>query len=314
MKDEWLEDHSSIILHPSSFILAPTREALSQHSSRALLFLQHRVHPRVEALVRGHRLAIDLRELRQVFLRHDQVHAEEKCGVAVERAQAVADEDEERLSSIGGHERDDRAHPIERRLGELRGMDDDEPRELLIEKLARARRIRLQHRQKSDELHGLAQRRIVRADDERLFAELVLVVFVMLRSLRRGRRALQLASVDDDLLFAHGTRKLHFARRQLGLVERERLVAVRAGDLDHRYSSIDNIDSPSDSAGRASGSSVMRNARLVGFVAYAMAVSFETTRCCHSFSISSSNVCMPSTQPSCMASMSERPSDSPFST
>src|SRR3954468_24516910 len=104
------------------------------------------------------------------------------------------------------------------------------------------------------------------ADDQRLLAEAggIVVIGIVMRLRRRSR--LEAAPVDRQLRLAHRAGEADLLHRELRLVERERLLAGGADDLDHG-SSMESIDSPSPSAGAVSGASVRRSARFVGFVA-----------------------------------------------
>src|SRR5204863_3821376 len=55
----------------------------------------HRGHRAVEAVVIAERIAVDLLEVAEVFVGHDEVDAVEECRVPIQRAQIVGDQDEE---------------------------------------------------------------------------------------------------------------------------------------------------------------------------------------------------------------------------
>ncbi len=135
------------------------------------------IHRAVKPVVMGRGVAINLLERSEIFLRHDQVHTVQKCGVAIERPQIFRDENEERSAAIIGSERDDRLHRFQRRRGGLRRIEQDHRRELLHEVVARLLRGRHVNRQEANELGSLPQWRRIVSDDQSLRPEsLVLLV------------------------------------------------------------------------------------------------------------------------------------------
>src|SRR5437763_3414889 len=70
--------------------------------------LHHRVERAVQPLVKGERLTVDLRERGEVLRYHHQVNAVEKGGVAIERAEVLRHQDEERLAAVDRRQRHDR--------------------------------------------------------------------------------------------------------------------------------------------------------------------------------------------------------------